>query len=500
MKEDGILRIVKKGYAITLITLISRPLGYVREAVQAYTFGATALVDSFILAFNLPELIQTLFFSGAASYFLVPISTRYSADQRTFSDVYSTFLNVTIIVTSLAGLILFFLSGFLLDLIAPGFSKEQKVLTINLFLIMLPVITLHGILSVMKSFLNAKDHYVGPEISGIVWNLAFILSCILLSKRLGIYSLALGVTFGSLLQVVTQYPFLKKHRIRYSLTILREHESLKEAKRLFLGALLSASILPINGFVDRVIGSFLPEGHVSSLSYAFRIFILPVSLFAVPIYTVSFTRISSLYHNGEMKTLFRELDNSMILLLITLVPSSLILCLLREEIVEVLYRRGAFGFLETQLTSRALLGYSLGIPFYAFSLLFVRTFNALHDTRTPAFSGLLSIFLNAILDILLMIPFKNLGISLATSLVSVFNFSILLFLLKKRTGYRLEERTKKIVVLCALTGSMVFLGVLWIKFLFFKSLTRIALTLILVGLVYLISFRKDLKGIVRKRY
>jgi putative peptidoglycan lipid II flippase len=77
--------LIKKGSIITIITLISRPLGYIREAVQAYIFGATLLVDAFVIAYNFPELIQTLFLSGATSAFLVPICTSYIGDTKEYS-------------------------------------------------------------------------------------------------------------------------------------------------------------------------------------------------------------------------------------------------------------------------------------------------------------------------------------------------------------------------------------------------------------------------------
>ncbi len=91
--------IIKKGSVITIITMISRPLGYIREAIQAYLFGATLLVDAFIVAFNFPELIQTLFFSGATSAFLVPVCVRYMKDHEDYSSIYSTFINLAIVIT-----------------------------------------------------------------------------------------------------------------------------------------------------------------------------------------------------------------------------------------------------------------------------------------------------------------------------------------------------------------------------------------------------------------
>jgi len=154
--------------------MISRPLGYIREAIQAYLFGATLLVDAFIVAFNFPELIQTLFFSGATSAFLVPVCVRYMKDQDDYSSIYSTFINLAIIITVSISLFFLAFSHGIINIIAPGFTPEAKQITTILFIIMLPVISLHTVLSVIKAFLNAKEHFAAPELSGIIWNIAFI--------------------------------------------------------------------------------------------------------------------------------------------------------------------------------------------------------------------------------------------------------------------------------------------------------------------------------------
>lgn len=121
--------IIKKGSIITIITLISRPIGYVREAIQAYLFGATFLVDAFIVAFNFPELIQTLFLSAATSAFLVPICTKYLHNDEEYSKIYSTFINISIIITLFISVLFLIFSGALTHIIAPGFSPEAKGVT-----------------------------------------------------------------------------------------------------------------------------------------------------------------------------------------------------------------------------------------------------------------------------------------------------------------------------------------------------------------------------------
>lgn len=482
--------IIKKGSIITIITLISRPLGYVREAIQAYLFGATLLVDAFVVAFNFPELVQTLFFSGATSAFLIPVCTKYMKNDKEYSDIYSTFINITLIITFFLSIVFFIFSKQIIELIAPGFSSESKKITEVLFIIMIPVIALHAILSVIKAFLNAKEHFAAPEMSGILWNIIFILTAILLSKKLGIYSLAIGVTLGSISQIIVQFPYLKKFNIRYSIMLSLNHPSIKEAKRLFTGALIATSIVPINSFVGRVIASYLPQGEVASLAYAFRIFILPFSLFAVPVYTVMFSKISKLYHEKDMRGIYSHIDSSFILLCITLIPSTILLCSTGDSIIKILYERGAFTSKETFTTNRALFGYGTGILFYALSLSLVRVFNALHDMKTPAVIGISSIVINAVLASLLMKQFNNLGISLATSIVSLYNFSLLYIFLRKKIKYRMTRNTIHQITKSLLSGIMLLLSIYAVRYIWHdNACLTLSLSIILTIVVYYIFFR-----------
>ncbi len=434
-----------------------------REAVQAYLFGATLLVGAFVISFNFPEMIQTLFFSGATSAFLIPVCSRYLDDREEFSKVYSLFMNAAILITVLISTLLLAASGPLMRLIAPGFDADGRYVARCLFIIMIPVIPLHAMLSVMKAFLNAREHFAAPELSGIIWNLIFILAALTASGAIGIYSLAVGVTLGALSQVLLQIPYLRNHGIRYRMGLPLNHPSLIEAKRLFTGALIATSVVPINSFIGRILASYLPEGELASLAYAFRIFLFPSSLFAVSIYTVLFSRISRLFHEKDWKGMHAHVDSSLVLVCITLIPSTIFLCVAGEAVVKLLYQRGAFTTEDTLMTYRALFGYSLGLIFYALSISFVRIFNARHDMKTPALVGLTCIGLYAILAYLLMIPLGNLGIALAMSVVSFYNFSVLYSLHRRKTLYRPSRKTKEEIARSLVAGAIVAMVLLVLR-------------------------------------
>jgi putative peptidoglycan lipid II flippase len=493
--------IIRKGSVITLITLLSRPLGYVREAVQAYLFGATVAVDAFVVAFNFPELVQTLFFAGATSAFLIPVCTRYVNRPDEYSQIYSTFINLSIIVTVPASLLLVAFSGPIVDVIAPGFTAETRKVTQYLFLIMVPVILLHTLLSVMKAFLNAREHFAAPELSGILWNVAFIAAALLLGRRMGIYSLAVGVSAGALLQVAMQVPYLRRLGIHYRYTATFSHPSVREARRLFLGALIATSIVPVNSFVGRIIGSYLPQGEVASLAYAFRIFILPASLFAVPVYTVMFSKVSKLYHDGNRRAIAEHIDASTVLLFITLVPATVLLLTVGDLLVALLYERGAFTAHDTAVTNRALFGYGAGLLFYALSLSFVRIFNALHDMKTPAVVGLTSIALNAFSAYYFMGVMGNLGIALATSVTSFYNFFALYLILKRKIGYSMAGTNLKEIIKSLLAGCLLCATLLALRTFFPGALfVPLGLSALLTVLIFGLFFKAYYLSLLRRRF
>jgi putative peptidoglycan lipid II flippase len=296
-----------------------------------------------------------------------------------------------------------------------------------------------------------------------------------------------------------QIPYLRRFSIRYSFTFNIKHPAIGEAKKLFTGALIATSIVPINSFVGRVIASYLPHGEVAALSYAFRIFILPFSLFAVPIYTVMFTKLSKLFHDRDWRGINTNIDSSIVLIAITLIPCTILLCSVGDAVIRILYERGAFTVQDTAMTNRALFGYSIGLIFYALSISFVRVFNSLHDMKSPAIVGITSVMMNAILASILMVPFKNLGISLATSIVSLYNFAILFVLLKKKIGYSMKRSTVREVSKSLLAGIILLMSIVLTRSIMADAAySLLAISGVLTLIVYGLFFKNYYLSLLKK--
>ncbi len=426
--------LARKGAPILIATLISRPLGFVREAVQAFVFGATRATDAFVIAYNLPELIQNLFFTGALGGFFVPVATAYKRDRTSRSGVYSAGMDLALTVGVGLALVSALAAPWIVGAAASGMGEGGQRLTMILFRLLLPVLVLHCMLAVVKSTLNALDHYALPECAGIVLNISFIAFALSAGRAWGIYSLAVGVLVGAVLQLLIQIPALRARGVRYKPRFRFDHPALKSMKRLALGSVVASSAVPINAFIDRAIASHLDEGAVTWLAYGFRIFMLPVSLFAVPLHTVLLTGLSSLYHAREEAAFARSLAAGLRLLLFLCLPSSALFAVLAAPIVQVVYQRGQFGPGDTLMTASALAAYAVGIFAYGTSLVAVRAFNSRHDTRTPAIVAVVLIGLNVILDIWLMKVFGHWGIALATSIISVLKTGTLFGIYRARYG------------------------------------------------------------------
>lgn len=426
--------IARKGLPILLATLISRPLGFIREAVQAALFGASRLTDAFLVAYNVPEMMQTLFFSGVLSNFFVPVITRYREDKAELSAVFSVAFNGALLLALLLAGTCYIGASEIITVAAPGLTGSDRDLAVSLFQLMLPMLVLHCLLAVVKGTLNSIDHYAMPEYAGVFFNLVMITCALVWAGSYGITSLAIGVVGGSIVQLLVQIPILAQKGIRYQPFLGFSHPALREMRGLVLGAVVATAVVPINAFVDRAMASGLQAGSISALAYAFRVFILPVSLFAVPVYTVLLTDLSAAHHQGRQDTFKSQASAGLSLLFAVALPATASLLALAAPITRVLYERGQFTANDVTLTSQALMGFAVGTLAYGTSQVMVRLFNAAKDTSTPAWVGVGSIALNAGGDWLLMQLLGHWGIALVTSVVSYVNTIVLYLIFRHRHG------------------------------------------------------------------
>lgn len=432
--------LLKRGLPIVTATLLSRPLGYVRVAIQAWLFGATAAMDAFVIAFSVPSILQVVLLSGPLSGVLVPTLTAYRDDRRALNDLFNSIFTLCLLVSfAIAGLA-FLGAPALMYIAGPGLASETRSLATMLFQLMLPMLMMQALLSVCKGALNTLNHYGAPEYAGVLFNLVIIATAVLFSQWLGIVSLAIGASLGGIAQLLMQLPFLAKCGLRYR-PHLRFSVALRQMSALAQGAFLSAIILPLTALIDRALASLLFPGAVAALNYGFSLFMLPASLCVVPLSTVLLTDLASLYHEKNFFALRAKTLSGLFLVVCLTAPVALVGAFLAEPLTRLAYEYGRFGASDTIHTSQVVQMYLLGLPFYGAWHLLSRSFYAIRDTMTPALIGLGTLGLNVVGDLIFMQLFSHWGIALARTVATLGAAVTLYILFQYRCGRLIAVQT-----------------------------------------------------------
>jgi putative peptidoglycan lipid II flippase len=231
-----------------------------------------------------------------------------------------------------------------------------------------------------------------------------------------------------------QIPFLIKKGFRFWEKAKLCHPGLKKIGLLMLPAVFGATVHQFNIVVGTLLASMLPEGSVSYLYYADRLVEFPLGIFAISTATAVLPSLSKQAAEKDFDALRHTFSYAMNLVFFITIPSMVGLIVLREPIIALLFKRGAFDLQTTRLTADALLYYSVGLWAFSAVRIVVSTFYALQDTKTPVKMAVFSVLTNIVLSLILMGPMLHCGLALATALASMLNFVLLVHALRKRIG------------------------------------------------------------------
>ncbi|MFP4158924.1 MAG: murein biosynthesis integral membrane protein MurJ [Desulfobacterales bacterium] len=423
---------------IGLATLLSRILGFVRDMVIAWFFGAGRLSDAFFVAFRVPNLMRRLFAEGTLSMAFVPVfteqMTRYGREEA-FALARSAVRMLSLIlalltVAGIAG------APWIVKVVAPGFAGSKFALTVTLTRIMFPYIICICLVALSMGILNSLGHFAAPALAPVFLNLAMIGAVLFIAPHLEtpVIALAVGVLAGGVIQLALQVPFL----VRKGVVIWQKasiwHPALKKVGLLMGPAVFGAAVYQINILVGTLLASLLAEGSVSYLYYADRLVQFPLGIFAISTSVAVLPSLSRQAAARDYEALADTFAYSINLILFITIPSMAGLIVLREPIVGLLFMRGAFDSESMRLTAYALFHYSVGLWAFSSVRILVSTFYALQDTKTPVKMATYSIIANIALGVILMGPFNHGGLALATSLGSMINFILLAAVLQRRMG------------------------------------------------------------------
>lgn len=424
--------------AVMAATALSRLFGYVREIAAAAYFGAGAEKSAFDVAFLVPSTFQVLVAQAALSAALIPVfAGLLQKDQRREAwHVASTVL--TLVMLALGGVVAIFIifAPQVMPIFAPGYRNDPAMMADIVYMsrLLFPIILLLAVTGIVVSILNSHEQFTVPAIAPVFWNLVIILSIFLGADRLGIEALAWGVLAGTVIQLGIQLPWLRGRGGRLSWSLDWRNPHVKQVGILILPVSLSLGLINLNGLVDVQFASYLGEGGVAVMNYAFRLYQMPEALVAVAVGTVLFPTLSKLVAADDMETFRFTISAGLRTIFFFLIPISTFVLVLSQPLVRLVYERGAFGAADTELVASTLFFFAFGSAFSGGSALLTRGFFSLERPWIPTLLALVNLGLNALFNWILIKPFGLGGIALSTTAVSTLTFLALFYMLRRRLG------------------------------------------------------------------
>ncbi len=425
--------IARAAGVVLVMNLISRMLGFVRDAAIAGQFGASAITDAYWVAYTIPFFLQAIFGVAFVSV-MVPIFTSYiEADKREEGwKIASGIFNLTAITLVIITVLGYWGAPLLVKLTAPGFSEELAVLTTDLTRIMFPSIVFMGLGMLITGILNSFQIFALPAFAPGTANIIVILSVLFFGGLFGIEALAWGTLVGFVLFLLVQVPTLYRMRFKYSFRLYHKHPAVRKFSTSVWAVVLGMSVNQIYLTLNRIFASGLEPGSISALNYAYRLMSLPLGIFAAAVATVIFPALAHHAAAKQQSQMSATLMRGLRLVLFITIPAAVGMAVLQVPLVKLLFERGAFAPQDTLMTANSLMYFVIGLPALGINLVVTRAFYALDDVKTPVVTGLISVVVNVLFSLLFLDLLKAGGLALADTLAAAVNTGLMMYCLARK--------------------------------------------------------------------
>ncbi len=427
-------RLARSTAFFAFATSLSRIAGLVREIVAASYFGISAAMSAFTIAFQVPNLVRSLFADAAIQAAFVPVFTEQleRGQRREAFRLASTLIFVVTVVLGLITALFILVAPLIMPLFAPGFSGEVLDLTVSLSRLLFPILVLLGASGMVVGVLNSYDRFGVFAIAPLFWNVAIIAVLVGLAPAFPeddqIYAYAIGVLVGTVVQLLMlvydlrNTPFGIRRALlapfRTRLGIAFGDAGVRRVLLLMLPVTISLGLINFNLLVSSFFGSLVSDQAPAGIDKAFRIYMLPQGVFSVAVSTVLFPTLARYAARGELGELRATMANGMRQILFLLIPAAAAILVLSEPMIRLVYERGAFDAAQTELVATALFWFAFSLPFNGLFLLLTRTFFSLQRPWVPTAIAAGNLTLTALFSLLFYEPFGVGGIVAATAIAT----------------------------------------------------------------------------------
>ncbi len=432
----------------------SRVLGLVRELVFAAMFGAGKYLDSFLAAFQIPNLLRDLFAEGALSTAFTTTFTKTLEKEGTAPAwrLASLLFTALILIMGAICLVGIAASPLLVQVTNFGFHQVpgKFELTVSLTRILFPFIMMVSLAAVVMGILNARMIFGLPASASTVFNIVSIvagvgLACVFDPQKdwlhpdfteKALYGVSVGVLLGGMAQLGMQLPSLWRLGYHFQWTLDFSDPRLRRVWALAWPSMIAGSAVQVNVLINGMFASEI-DGARSWLNCAFRLMQFPIGVFGVAIATVTLPAVARHHARAELASVGKTIEEALRLAFFLTVPATVGLMVLAPDIIGLIYQHGKFTAWDTGQTAAALRVYAIGLSGYAAIKVLAPCFYALDRPRTPLMVSLAGIGLNLVMNLILVKVYHmgHVGLALTTGCLALVNFIQLAVYLRRDIAY-----------------------------------------------------------------
>ena len=466
--------IASKVSVITVIALIGKIMGILRDRMQGVYFGTYSVEGiAFTQASMLPRLFLDVMFASVLSASFIPVFNKIlqTKGKEAAFDLAASFVKVVFIITIVftAFTIIFADPIYGLFFYDPAVALEVRPLAVRLLRLMLPIIVISSLAFSFTGILQSLGQFNIPAAMSVASNGIILVYYLLLMERFGVYGLAVAFLIGWSSQALIQVPFLLKHR---SLTGWFfepvSANKLKDIGKLTLPVMVASWLAPVNFFVNAraSLGLYGGQHGFVAINMAHTLYTVITGVVVLSLANVLFPQLAKLAADNDLKEYAGTLKSSLRGLLFVLIPMTFGLMAVAQPLVRLVFEGGRFQQDSVQITATALFYFSIGIVGFGLQVILSRACFALQDGKGPLIAAIVAIIVNAVLSFTLAPIMQIAGPALASAIAISLAGLILFIRLCKKTPQLLWDismtlNTAKILILSMAMYLVVvfFLGV-----------------------------------------
>lgn len=446
----------KAALTVGVMTLLTKLVALVRDALLASRIGPGPELDAYYAAFRLPDFIFNIFVLGTLSVAFIPVFTQQLTKDRAQAErLAASVLSIAGGAMLLVCAVLFLAVEPLTKAIAPGFDGAQFDLTVRLTKVFLLSPVLFTVSSVYSAVLNSHKRFFVVSLAPLLYNVGIILGVVFGYAQFGILGVGGGVILGALLYLTVLIPEAARTGFAYRPTLDLKDPALLRIGRLFWPRLFALDSSQVSLLIATVVGSSLSEGTISVYNFANNLQAVPLGLFAFSFAVAAFPALSEARAKGDDRGFLLLLSKTLGQILFFIIPSAVLLLVLRAYAVRIPLGYGKFGWDDTISTFTTLGVFAFGLLGQAVVPTLSRAFYARHDTKTPVLASVSATAINAAAAYWFGHRYGSAGLAAAFVLANALNAVLLFVLLRGRLiGEGLHHETREVLDRPLISGAV----------------------------------------------